>query len=86
MSGRLRLSYEAESSSTYDYVLQDRGAIQAGEAELGDARQAAGRADAAGTKETAVADAGDKGESSRVRWDGGDATGQRCDRASARSL
>ena len=83
MSGRLRLSYEAESSSTYDYVLRDRGAIQAGEAELGDARQAAGRADAAGTKETAVAD---KGESSRVRWDGGDATGQRCDRASARSL
>jgi len=57
------MSYEAESSSTYENLLRDRGARQAGEADSGEARQGAGRGGRAWTKETAVADAGDKGES-----------------------
>ena len=63
MSSRLLMSYEAESSSTYENLLRDRGARQAGEADSGEARQGAGRGGRAWTKETAVADAGDKGES-----------------------
>ena len=53
------MSYEAESSLNYDYVLRDRGALQVGEAESGEARQVVGRGARASTKEKAVADAGD---------------------------
>ena len=59
MSRRERMSYEAESSLNYDYVLRDRGALQVGEAESGEARQVVGHGARASTKEKAVADAGD---------------------------
>ena len=63
MSRRERMSYEAESSLNYDYVLRDRGALQVGKAESGEARQVVGRGARASTKEKAVAVAGDKGGS-----------------------
>ena len=57
------MSYEAESSLNYENVLRDRGALQAGEAESGEARQVVGRGARASTKEKAAVDAGDKGGS-----------------------
>ena len=58
MSRRERMSYEAESSLNYDYVLRNRGALQVGEVESGEARQVVGRRTRV-AKEKAVADAGD---------------------------
>ena len=43
MSRRERMSYEAESSLNYDYVLRNRGALQVGEVKSGEARQVVGR-------------------------------------------
>jgi hypothetical protein len=40
------MSYEAESSLNYDYVLRNRGALQVGEVEPGEARQVVGAAHA----------------------------------------
>ena len=46
MSRRERMSYEAESSLNYDYVIRNRGALQVGEVESGEARQVVGAAHA----------------------------------------